>query len=129
MNMRRRSLFPSVLMALLLVPAVALAAPEKKPKKSWKPKVTRKWTGYGFLPGYPPAELAQRGRILVDRSRRPYGYYGPYQEYIVRGPYVYQGRTLYGFGGPGFSQNRYNGGSFGPCYTQSPIGPVWNCGK
>jgi hypothetical protein len=129
MNARRKSFLVTAIAALLLIPAVALAAPEKKPKKSYKPKITRKWTGYGFLPGYPPAELAQRGRILVDRSRRPYNYYGPYQEYVVRGPYVYQGRTVYGYGGPGFYQNRYNGGSIGPCYTQTPIGPVWNCGR
>ena len=23
---------------------------------------------------------------------------------------------------------RYNGGGFGPCWTRTPIGPVWNCG-
>jgi hypothetical protein len=32
------------------------------------------------------------------------------------------------FGRPGFYGGRYNGGSFGPCWTQTPIGPVWNCG-
>ena len=126
--MFRKSFFVTAALALLLIPAVAFAVPAKKRTKS-NHQVTRKWTGYGFLPGYPPAELAQRGRVLVDRGRRPYNYYGPYQEYVVRGPYVYQGRTVYGYGGPGFYQNRYNGGSFGPCYTQTPIGPVWNCGR
>jgi hypothetical protein len=35
---------------------------------------------------------------------------------------------MYYFGQPGFYGGRYNGGSFGPCYTRTPIGPVWNCG-
>ena len=25
-------------------------------------------------------------------------------------------------------RNRWNGGGFGPCYTYTPIGYVWNCG-
>ena len=32
------------------------------------------------------------------------------------------------FGRPGFYGGRYNGGSFGPCWTRTPIGPIWNCG-
>ena len=32
------------------------------------------------------------------------------------------------FGRPGFYGGRYNGGGFGPCWTRTPIGPVWNCG-
>ena len=34
----------------------------------------------------------------------------------------------YGWGGPGFYRGRYNGGSFGPCWTWTPIGRMWNCG-
>jgi NAD(P)-dependent dehydrogenase (short-subunit alcohol dehydrogenase family) len=34
----------------------------------------------------------------------------------------------YYFGRPGFYGGRYNGGSFGPCWTRTPIGPIWNCG-
>jgi hypothetical protein len=41
--------------------------------------------------------------------------------------YGYDGYMHY-FGRPGFYGGRYNGGSFGPCWTQTPIGPVWNCG-
>ena len=25
--------------------------------------------------------------------------------------------------------DRWNGGGFGPCWTQTPIGNVWNCGR
>ncbi len=26
-------------------------------------------------------------------------------------------------------RERWNGGGFGPCWTQTPIGNVWNCGE
>jgi hypothetical protein len=41
--------------------------------------------------------------------------------------YWYNGDRYY-FGRPGFFRGRYNGGSIGPCWTQTPIGPIWNCG-
>jgi hypothetical protein len=125
-----------LILALLLVPSLALAAPAKKRKYA-----DRRWHGYGFLPGYAPAEAypAYKGRkVRVPRdilARKypqphdpPYGYYGPYQEYRRWGYYWYPTRTVWSLGGPGFYQNRYNGGGFGPCYTRTPIGPVWNCG-
>jgi hypothetical protein len=63
--------------------------------------------GYGFLPGYePPEVVAARDRWLYWR-RHPTWWYG----------------------GPGFYRGRWNGGGFGPCYTQTPIGPIWNCGR
>jgi len=78
-----------------------------------------RWRGYGFLPGYhqPPDN-----RIPI---------YGP-QPYSDRAPsyaprYWYGG-GLYYFGNPGFLHGRYNGGSFGPCWTWTPIGLMWNCG-
>jgi hypothetical protein len=59
--------------------------------------------GYGFLPGYePPDVVAWRNRF----ERRP-GYW---------------------WGGPRYYRGRWNGGGFGPCWTQTPIGPHWNCG-
>ena len=33
------------------------------------------------------------------------------------------------YGGPRFYRGRWNGGGFGPCWTQTPIGNVWNCGR
>jgi hypothetical protein len=38
------------------------------------------------------------------------------------------GEWRYGWGGPGFYRGRYNGGTFGPCWTNTPIGQIWNCG-
>jgi hypothetical protein len=64
----------------------------------------RPWHGYGFLPGYRTPE-----RIEWERERS-------------RGP-------VYWYGGPRFYRGRWNGGGFGPCWTQTPIGNVWNCGR
>jgi len=87
---------------LLLVTATA-AAPTHK-----KRHVTRHWHGYGFLPGYRTPEQIQRER---DRH------------YYASGPHYY------GPAWPGFYRGRWNGGGFGPCYTQTPIGYMWNCGR
>lgn len=130
--MYRKLVLP--ILAMMLVPAVAFAA-AKKPR----PRADRHWHGYGFLPGYGPYEAykAYKGRkvrvprdILVRKYPLPrdYNYYGPYQEYVRYGWYWVPSRTVWGFGEPGFYRGQYNGGSFGPCYTRTPIGPIWNCG-
>jgi len=96
---------------LLLLPAIALAAPAHKRQLAFH--------GYGFLPGYhqPPNE-----------SIPVYGARGNHRDgpaYVPR--YWYNGAWRY-FGRPGFYHGRYNGGSFGPCWTITPIGRIWNCG-
>ncbi len=76
--------------------------------------------GYGFLPGYEPPPP-------VDRYGNPVGP-GAYRGWD--GPrYWSRGRWYYGWGGPGFYRGRWNGGSFGPCYTTTPIGMMWTCGR
>ena len=73
--------------------------------------VTKKYhgsRGYGFLPGYEPPQT----RAAEIRSQVPW----------VRDS------TYPWYGWPGFYRGRWNGGGFGPCYTKTPIGPVWNCG-
>ncbi|AXK80464.1 hypothetical protein DW352_08020 [Pseudolabrys taiwanensis] len=77
-------------------------------KKTRKKRVSRHWHGYGFLPGYRPPEVIER-----EREER----------YWASGPH------WYGPAWPGFYRGRWNGGGFGPCYTYTPIGYMWNCGK
>ena len=104
----------------------AQAAPHHKQVKSG-------WHGYGFLPGYhqplsnsqPVFDVKPKGRaasrVVVLRKRPPW-YIDPVPSY-----YGFDGDWHY-FGRPGFYRGRYNGGSFGPCYTRTPAGPIWNCG-
>ena len=41
----------------------------------------------------------------------------------------YDRANAYWYGGPGYYHGRWNGGGFGPCWTKTPIGPIWNCGR
>jgi len=103
--------------ACLLLASAATAAPEPPtpaPKKRQVTHqvtrhITRHWHGYGFLPGYRPPEVIER-----ERAEHYYRTHGP---------------QYYGPAWPGFYRGRWNGGGFGPCYTQNPIGPMWNCGR
>ena len=107
---------------LALLPAtVSAASADKRPAP--------RWHGYGFLPGYrqPPNNslpaYKQRAAVVRDARRgvRPW-YIDPVPRY-----YGYDGDWHY-FGRPGFYGGRFNGGTFGPCWTRTPIGPIWNCG-
>jgi hypothetical protein len=117
-----RLLSPSVVAGLSLLSLVAQAAPVHK-------QPAPRWHGYGFLPGYhqPPSNAqplyAQKDRLRhwVRRDRLPW-YIDPVPSY-----FGYDGEWHY-FGRPGFYRGQYNGGTFGPCWTRTPIGPVWNCG-
>jgi hypothetical protein len=91
-----------------LAPPAALAAPAHKTPPHKKHHVSRHWHGYGFLPGYRPPEQIQAERDQHYWESHPH-YYGP--------------------AWPRFYRGRWNGGGFGPCYTQTPIGYMWNCGK
>ena len=108
---------------LLQATAIAKSADGKRhPRITVHPKYPPKHRGYGFLPGYrqPPALTEWR-----DRSARHGGRYQPYE----RRYYSWDGQLSYGWGGPGFYRGRWNGGSFGPCWTSTPIGLIWNCGR
>ncbi len=112
----------SIAVVLSLLSVVAQAASSHKRPAS-------RWHGYGFLPGYhqPLSNsqplYGQRATMprMAHRDRRPW-YIDPVPVY-----YGYDGNWHY-FGRPGFHGGRYNGGSFGPCWTRTPIGPIWNCG-
>jgi len=112
----------TVLLSQLAIPAQAATSHKHS---------TTHWHGYGFLPGYEqplsnsqPIYSARKQAIqrYVQRARRPW-YIDPTPAY-----YGYDGNWRY-FGRPGFYGNRFNGGTFGPCWTRTPAGPVWNCGR
>ena len=101
------------LVSLLIVPADAAAAvPDRavagKHAVHKKHRAVRHWHGYGFLPGYRPPEVIARQRA---------------EHYWESGPH------WYGPAWPGFYRGRWNGGGFGPCYQQTPIGYMWTCGR
>ncbi|MCC7348043.1 MAG: hypothetical protein IT538_11650 [Variibacter sp.] len=82
-------------------------AAARKPSRRPPPRHGRRAHGpYGFLPGYrPPHVIAYQDEM---RARR---------------------RPFYALPVARFHRGRWNGGGFGPCYTYTPIGPVWNCGR
>lgn len=112
----------SIAIVLSLSSVVADAAPRHK-------KQVQRQHNYGFLPGYRQplnnaAPLFKQEAVVLRNARRErrHWFIGPTPYY-----YGYDG-TPYYFGRPGFYRGRYNGGSIGPCWTQTPIGPVWTCG-
>lgn len=112
----------SVAIILSLLPTLASAeSVQKRPKQAWH--------GYGFLPGYRqplsnsiPLYKQKDAMRRLSRADRRHWYIDPVPQY-----YRWDGEWHY-FGRPGFNGGRYNGGSFGPCWTRTPIGAVWNCG-
>jgi len=141
------TLLTALLATSLMLPAAALARPQadatpavtskvanKKTKvtvrpsarnsTAKKPATKTRWRGYGFLPGYrqPPAltDWRAQNRISAWRARTEPRYWAIY-------PYSGYAQLRYGWGEPGIYRGRWNGGSFGPCWTQTPIGMIYSC--
>jgi hypothetical protein len=93
---------------VLSLASTAMAASAHKSPAHKRHYTNRSVPGYGFLPGVRTPEQIER-----DRARR----------YYASGPH------WYGPAWPRFYRGRWNGGGFGPCYTQTPIGYMWNCGR
>lgn len=113
----------SLAAVLSLVSADLMAGPAAQSK-------AKRWQGYGFLPGYRqplnnavPLFMQKRADLKMAKRDRRHWYIDPTPQYYnwTDGEWRYPGR-------PGFYRGQYNGGSFGPCWTRTPIGPVWNCG-
>jgi hypothetical protein len=108
--------------AVLLVPDTSFAATSKKHKVQRARIVVhakpRRWHGYGFLPGYRPSLAESQGSPIMGPPiprREP--------RYIN----LYTGQVQYGWGSPRYYRGQWNGGSFGPCWTYTPIGMMPNC--
>lgn len=98
-----------LLCALVLAPSLTVAAQDpstdlRAAKHSTRRHARQIWHGYGFLPGYRTPD-----RIAWDNAR-------------ARGPQIW-------YGPPRWYHGQWNHGGFGPCYTETPIGEIWNCGK
>jgi hypothetical protein len=121
-------LLAAIIAGSMLLPAAAVAEQTRGKKIAAKSKYAAKdrWRDYGFLPGYrqPPALTDWRAQNRRYRAREQYE-----QRYVYYRPYSYYGQLQYGWGYPGIYRGRWNGGSFGPCWTYTPIGMVWNCGQ
>ncbi|NVO16092.1 MAG: hypothetical protein HXX10_18825 [Rhodoplanes sp.] len=128
--MFRLSLITAVAVAvavdvLAATPAPAAPATGKDRVETKRSAVTirPRTRGYGFLPGYEPPDRPSPYASRYDSwIARPYG---PGRRYLTPGGWQW----VYGWGGARFYQGRWNGGGFGPCWTDTPIGPVWNCGR
>jgi hypothetical protein len=116
----RLLVFAAALAMSLALPAASFAAPApEKPRAKIKVHPAKKWRGYGFLPGYrqPPALTDWRAQNRISAARREWRYYG------------WDGEPRYGWGRPGYYRGRWTGGSFGPCWTSTPIGMMPTCGQ
>jgi hypothetical protein len=99
--------------------APAHEAAQVKPVKK-QHHVRRIPRGVGFLPGYrTPAQIERDRHKAWLRDRRAYERSG--------GPPVYY--YYWGYPQSRVYRGRWNGGSFGPCWTVTPIGYQWNCGR
>jgi hypothetical protein len=114
--MRFKGLFLGVVALVAIAPAVvraaAVGATDLAKKSTIAPAHSKRhvaphWHAYGFLPGYRPPEQIEREDAIAAWRRGP----------------------AYWYGYPRFYHNQWNGGGFGPCWTQTPIGNVWNCGR
>jgi hypothetical protein len=117
-----RTVLAAAIAVSLLGPATDFVAPaegrDAKTKATrTKVYVTKRWRGYGFLPGYRPWVNG------LDRSGRPLKFARAEPRY-----FDFYGNVYYGWGYPGFYRGRWNGGSFGPCWTYTPIGMMPTCG-
>ena len=121
-----RPLAALVLAFSLAASSLALAAPSDADapakKKPAAHKVTRTTARhvphYTTPPGYrTPEQIERARRAEINRSRRAYYRAGGQPIYYWKDP------------DPRFYRGRWNGGSFGPCWTSTPIGYMWNCGQ
>lgn len=118
----------SPLLALLLAfslgaptfasPTLADTSAQNVTPKKKKPAIKRHVKRWTVPPGYrSPEQIERQHHDRIQRDRRAYYRAGGQRIYYWSDP------------NPRYYRGQWNRGSFGPCYTQTPIGAVWNCGK
>lgn len=122
LRLAMRLVFAALAAVLLVAPAAHAspdAAPQVSVKKPAKKHVAKRVPkGVGFLPGYrTPVEIERDRKKDIQRERRAY--------YRAGGPRI----AYWRYPQPQFYRGRWNGGDFGPCWTHTPIGYQWNCGR
>jgi hypothetical protein len=123
---------PRLLYLATLILAFALASPalaardDTTPPPQKKPAVTRpvkhhvkRWT---TPPGYRSPEQIERERYQAWRRDRAFAF----RHNVPRAYYYYYGEPFYN---GRFGANRRDSWHVGPCWTQTPVGAVWNCGN
>lgn len=114
---------PSLVLILILGLAFpALSAPEDAPAPKKKPAASRHVKIWTTPPGYRSQDEIERDDYKSWRRERRFAqrHNTPRAYYFYYGPQFYNGR---------FGANRRDSWHVGPCWTQTPIGAVWNCGK
>ncbi len=122
MPKRARLLILLLVSLAVAAPAMASPSPDTVTVRATKKKhhIRRIPRGVGFLPGYrTPAQIERDRYRAWRRERRAY-------ERSGAPPVTYY---YWGYPRAQFYRGRWNGGSFGPCWTVTPIGYQWNCGR
>lgn len=125
------SLRVSLAIVLALLPIGAFAAPIHGKRHVYRWHASHwhihRWHGYGFLPGYHQPPNNSVPTYAEKQSSHGSPDHAP-SYFLDYAPSYWYGGDWYYYGNPGFFHGRYNGGSFGPCWTSTPIGLMWNCG-
>jgi hypothetical protein len=120
-----RPMLVTAVAASLLLPAMAIAKPaagKRETRIVVRPSYPPGSRGaHGFLPGYRQPPYIAEWR---DRSPRHGG-----GDRSSEWRYWDGAELRYVWGGPGFYRGHWSGGGFGPCWTSTPIGMIWNCGR
>lgn len=111
--------FPGIIAVAiaLSLASTAMAATRHKPPHKHR-YTNHSVPGYGFLPGVRTPAQIERARMAA--WRRDHAFYSRHG---------YPRVSYYRWSSPGFYRGRWNGGSMGPCWTLTPIGYQWNCGR
>ena len=119
----------SIAILLSLLPAVTAAEPATAGSMSINGTATASCPAIISRPSNSVPIYSHRSAARNSPSYDAPGFAAPGSSFPNYGtPSYWWDGSRYYFGDPGFLHGRYNGGSYGPCWTSTPIGLMWNCG-